>query len=151
MGGSYSTNSSMLDLSPLIRLMTSILNEQSLLEKWPLSDAAKQMVQHKTILNKMLVSADGSKQLTCQLIEMCKENEGMSRKMAKVFIKMLNNNRTTPDVLFSVLKVLKKMLLLDDSLQRQRLEWVFGVSQLGFQKSYGTGKFSYGVELVKNI
>jgi hypothetical protein len=57
---------------------------------------------------------------------MCKDNEKISRKVSKVFIKAINNSKY--DNVRNYLMALKPFLKLSDSLKQQKLEWVLGFS-----------------------
>jgi hypothetical protein len=81
---------------------------------------------------------------------MCINNYEMTRKIAKVFLKSVNQPNIDKVSLY--LKSLKKFLLIDDSLKTQRLEWIFGISQLISKSKFrSNGKYEYGVELVERI
>jgi hypothetical protein len=49
------------------------------------------------------------------------------------------------------LKALKKFLLIKDSLQIKRLEWVFGIAGIKTDSKYRETKYQYGVENVMRI
>jgi len=89
-----------------------------------------------------------SSDLTSMITNMCTGNEKMSRKLAKVFIKAINQNNVEKIVVY--LKALKKYLIIDDDFKKHRLEWVFGVGQIVWKKNYGGG-FQYGVERIERI
>jgi hypothetical protein len=55
---------------------------------------------------------------------MCKDNEKLSRKVSKVFIKAFNGSNS--ENLKNYLKALKPFLRINDDLKFLRLEWVFG-------------------------
>jgi hypothetical protein len=57
---------------------------------------------------------------------MCQDNEKMSQKVSKVFIKAINNSNF--DNVKSYLTALKPFLKMNDSLKLKKLEWVFGFS-----------------------
>ena len=55
---------------------------------------------------------------------MCKDNQKFSKKVSKIFIKVIN--ASSYDNVKNYLKALKPFLKLSDSLKTTRLEWVFG-------------------------
>ena len=64
---------------------------------------------------------------------MCKGDLKLSRKVSKVFIKAFNTSNS--DNLKSYLKALKPFLRTDDDLKVQKLEWVFGFTQIVQKKA----------------
>jgi len=58
----------------------------------------------------------------------------MTRKLSKIFIKAFNQNVAEKFAVY--LKALKKFLLIQDSLQTHRLEWIFGVPQIKTTNAY---------------
>ena len=98
----------------------------------------------------MLGSSQGSSKPFGQcLANMCKDNLKLSLKVSKVFIKAINNSNY--DNVKAYLTALKPFLRLDDSLKLQKLEWVFGVSQVIHRKTYREEKYKYGLEFVDRI
>lgn len=73
----------------------------------------------------------------------------MSRKVAKVFLKSISS--ATYENVKSYLTALKPFMRLEDSLRQQRLEWVFGISQINSRKKYQQVNLQYGLELVDRI
>ena len=127
-----------------------MLGAKDLVEKYPLSDLTIQMMQNKEILSKILEANSANKDFDVQLTSMCINNFEMTRKIAKVFLKSVNQPNIDRVSLY--LKSLKKFLLIDDSLKTQRLEWIFGVSQLISKSKFRqNNKYEYGVELVERI
>jgi hypothetical protein len=55
---------------------------------------------------------------------MCRDNFSLSKKVAKTFIKSINNSNY--DNVKNYLTALKPFLKLEDSLKKVKLEWVFG-------------------------
>lgn len=49
------------------------------------------------------------------------------------------------------LKGLKKFLLINDDIKAQKLEWIFGVSQVVTNKPYRQNHYDYGLEVAKMI
>jgi hypothetical protein len=80
---------------------------------------------------------------------MCKDNFKLSKKVAKVFIKSINNSNY--DTIKNYLNALKPFLRLNDSLKEQKLEWIFGFSQVLAKKGYREERFKYGIEALSNI
>lgn len=122
MGGSFTQP----NFTPLIKLLTRILTDPALLERHPLNDNEKAMFLHSDMLKVMLGSAVGGKHFGICLANMCKDHLKMSRKVAKVFLKAINN--ANYENVKSYLTALKPFVRLDDSLRPQRLEWIFGIS-----------------------
>jgi hypothetical protein len=59
---------------------------------------------------------------------MCKDNVKLTRKVTKVFLRSIE---TAPqDTMKGYLKALKPFLRAEDSLKRQKLEWVFGIPEV---------------------
>lgn len=56
---------------------------------------------------------------------MCKDNLKLSKKVSKVFIKVINNSNF--DNVKNYLKALKPFVKLNDSLKIMKLEWIFGI------------------------
>ena len=80
---------------------------------------------------------------------MCKGNYKLSRKVSKVFIKAFNTSHS--ENLKSYLKALKPFLRSDDEFKQQKLEWVFGFTQIVHKKTYREDKYKYGLEFVDRI
>jgi hypothetical protein len=90
------------------------------------------------------------KDFGAQVSGMCFENPTMTRKMAKIFVKAINQPGVEKQSLY--LKALKKFILINDSLKQQRLEWVFGVAQLVHNKQGGAAyTYSFGIETVDRL
>jgi len=83
----------------------------------------------------------------------CRENEKMTRKMAKNILKKFSEHVThMPDKLTHYLRALKKFLLIDDSLKEQRMEWIFGVPQIYTKKDYvNQGVYKMQMENIDKI
>lgn len=73
------------------------------------------MMQNKDILSKILEANSANKDFDVQLTGMCIENYEMTRKIAKVFLKSVNQPNVDKVSLY--LKSLKKFLLINDSLK----------------------------------
>ena len=61
-----------------------------MLEKNPLSENAQKIVAHKDILKIMTQPTDSKSDFTGVLATMCKKNLKLSKKMAKVHLKGIN-------------------------------------------------------------
>jgi len=80
---------------------------------------------------------------------MCKDNEKLSKKVSKVFIKAINNSNF--DNVKNYLMALKPFIKYNDSLKQKKLEWVFGFNQIISRKGYREEKYKYGLEFVDKI
>ena len=80
---------------------------------------------------------------------MCKDNEKLSKKVSKVFIKVINGSKF--DNVRNYLVALKPFLKMNDSLKQQKLEWVLGLSEIVSRKGYREEKYKYGLELIDKI
>ena len=83
------------------------------------------------------------------LTEMAKDNEKISKKMAKAYLKGVN--KTGLESLSSSLKKIRKFLAINDSLKKERMEWIFGVPQINSKPYFRTRTQQYGLELVDLI
>ena len=145
MGGSFSQP----NFTPLIKMLTKILTNQALLDKYPLTDLEKKMFLDAELLKILLSNQSGGKQFGQCLANMCHENTKLSQKVSKVFIKAVNG--ANYDNIKNYLTALKPFLKLNDSLKPQRLEWVFGVSQIVQRKQYQQERYKYGLEFVDRL
>ena len=80
---------------------------------------------------------------------MCKDNFKLTKKVSKVFIKAINDSNY--DNVKNYLMALKPFIKLNDSLKPQKLEWMFGISQIIARKGYREEKYKYGLEHVDKI
>lgn len=80
---------------------------------------------------------------------MCKDNEKLSRKVSKVFLKSINHSNY--ESVKNYLKALKPFLLSNDSLKEKKLEWIFGFSQILAKKGFRESRYKYGLELINDI
>lgn len=101
------------------------------------------MMTHKEILSKIIEAQSKSKSLNQSLAQMCAGNFTMSKKIAKIIFKSVNQN--SADKAIESLKLIKAFLLVDDEFKRHRCEWLLGVPQLISRNKM------YGVELVNLI
>ena len=121
MGGSFSTP----NFSAIIKLMTKMLQNQEMIAKYPLTEIEQQMFIQNDLLKIMLGSCQGSKEFGQCLANMCKDNLKLSKRVSKVFIKVINNSNF--DNVKNYLKALKPFVKMNDSLKLLKLEWIFGV------------------------
>ena len=145
MGGSFSSP----NFTPLIRILTQIMSTEALLQKYPLNEVEKKMLLHVDLLKGMLSSPQTGKKYGACLANMCRDNVKLSQKVSKVFIKSINNANF--DNVKFYLSALKPFLKLEDSLKEQKLEWIFGFSQIVSRKGYREERYKYGLELVDRI
>ena len=145
MGGSYST----VNFSPVIQIVTRMIQHEEFLAKYPLSDTEKKMFLHQDFLKIMLGSCASAKQFGLCLGNMCKDNLQLTRKVSKVFIKAINGSNS--DNLKAYLKALKPFLRVDDQFKEVKLEWIFGFCQINQRKTYREDKYKYGLELIDRI
>ena len=129
MGGSFTQP----NFTPLIKLVTKIFTSEEILARYPFSEIEQKMFLNSDVL-KILISQSGGKQFGRCLAQMCHENLKLSQKVSKVFIKAINSSNY--ETIKSYLVALKPFLKLNDTLKPQRLEWVFGVSQIVNRKQY---------------
>jgi hypothetical protein len=111
MGGSFSNP----NFASLIKLLTRMINDEVLLQKYPLNELEKKMFLQHDLLKIMLGSSSGCKQFGQCLANMCKDNFKLSKKVSKTFIKSINNSNY--DNVKNYLTALKPFLKLEDSLK----------------------------------
>lgn len=73
------------------------------------------MLQNKEVLGYVIEANSTEKNFADLLTKMCHENYDMTRKIAKVFLKQINQPHV--DKVSAYLKPLKKFLLINDSLK----------------------------------
>ena len=120
-----------------------------MLDKYPLTDLEKKIFLNGELLKVMLSSSSGGKQFGECLANMCRDNLKLSKKVSKVFIKSINQSNY--DNIKSYLTALKPFVKMEDSLKQQRLEWIFGISQIVARKGYQQERHKYGLEFVDRI
>lgn len=101
-------------------------------------------------MNELLASAEDNKHFVENLTEMCKNNEKLSKKIAKVFLKQISSTNVDSKVA-KYFKMLKKFVKINDDLKLHRMQWVFGIGQVVTKAQYRTNKVEYGLELVSSI
>lgn len=80
---------------------------------------------------------------------MCKGNFNLSKKVAKLLIKGINQYQV--DKVTKYLKLLKRFLSIDDDFKTARLEWSLGVPQIVNKKQFRKNNYQYGLELIDKI
>jgi len=70
MGGSYQSP----NFSPLVKLITRMIHNEELINKYPLTDIEKKMFLHEDFLKVMLGAGASAKQFGVCLANMCKGN-----------------------------------------------------------------------------
>jgi len=111
MGGYNSPN-----FTPITKLITRMISNPALLERFPLSETEKKLFLHQDLLKIMMGAAAGAKLFGHCLANMCRSNYKLSRKVSKVFIKAFNTSNS--DNLRSYLKALKPFLRIDDEFKQ---------------------------------
>lgn len=124
------------NFTKIMMLFNTMLGHSELLAKFPLSLQAQSMFTKKSMLVILLEpTSDGKPNKMIDTI--CRDNEKMTRKMAKNILKKFSESVThMPEKLTHYLRALKKFLLIDDQFKRQRMEWIFGVPQICTKKDY---------------
>ena len=144
--GSYYTAP---DFSGVIKLLSLLIAEQEVVEKYPLQERDRELILHPSLLKTALGSATASKPFGVCLARMCKDDEELSRKVAKVFLTSIE--QAAHDVVSAYLKALRPFLCTNDALKEKKLEWIFGVPALLQGRCYGEQRPKYGLELVDKI
>ena len=134
------------NFSPIMGVITTMMTDKEMIAKYPLSENAQKILESKEILS-MLMNPEND--FTGMLAGMCKDNYKLSKKMAKVHIK--NINKQNQDVLENSLKSLKSFMLIKDSLQETRLNWVFGIPLITNVKFQYEDTTQYGIQRVNQI
>ena len=111
------------NFGPAIKLITVMMADKAMAEKYPFSEQAQKIIQHKDILAKMMEPETGDAYADI-LTSMCKDNLSLSKRMAKVYLKGINKSYNG---LETSLDSLSKFLKVDDSLKQLKLEWILGV------------------------
>ena len=103
-----------------------MIGSKSLIAKYPLTPEVAAMLTNKIILGKILEDNAVNQDFGEMLSGMCLDNPLTTRKIAKIFIKGINQNSVEKIQVY--LPALQKFLLIKDSLQQQRLEYILGVA-----------------------
>lgn len=104
------------NFTPLIKLLTKVLTDSDIINKYPLNEVEKKMFLHADLLKVMLSSSVAVKQFGQCLANMCRDNAKISMKVSKVFVKAISNSNF--DNVKSYLSALKPFVRLDDSLRQ---------------------------------
>lgn len=104
---------------------------------------------HKDIIEQVINEHRQSKGFGAQLASMCKDNLQMTKKLAKIFFRSIN--QSSQERVTDSLKTVKKFLLIDDSLKTMRLEWLLGIPQIISKNPYRSTSHQYGIELIDRI
>lgn len=136
------------NFTPIVKLITIMMSERALLEVYPMSDVTRQMIASKEMLGKMM-DGQGSSDSSKEVIQLCLNNLSMSKKVAKLIIKGINQYQV--EKVTKYLRLLKKFLRLDDEHKLARVEWTLGVPQLHHKKQFRMNTYQYGLELVEKI
>lgn len=136
------------NFTSLVKLITIMMADHELIGTYPLSETVKQMIASKEMLSKMMEPSE-SNDSSKEVIQMCLNNIAMSKKVAKLLIKGINQYQI--DKVTKYLRLLKKFLRLDDEHKMARIEWTLGVPQLHYKKQFRMNTYQYGVELVDKI
>jgi hypothetical protein len=145
MGGSYSNP----NFSSVLKIIIRMINDTELLQKYPLTEMEKKLLLQHDLLKVMLAQNTGSKQFGQCLANLCRNNLKYSKKVSKIFIKVINGSAY--DNVKNYLKALKPFLRMDDDLKTIRLEWIFGFPQILNKKEYRDNNFKFGQEIILKI
>ena len=135
----------------LIKLVATMITDEHLLAKYPMTGIEKEMLLHHHLLKLMLGSASAGKQFGQCLAGMCRDNAKLSKRVTKVFLRSIEQAGSDFSAVRSYLKALKPFLRSDDSLKHQKLEWVFGIPEVMSRKMYGESRCKYGLELIDRM
>ena len=104
LGGPYSHP----ELGNVIKLICSLITDDELLTKYPMTTIEKEMILHNDLLKTMLGSASAGKHFGRCLANMCKDNVKLSKKVSKVFLRSIEQAHI--DSVGGYLKALKPFL-----------------------------------------
>ena len=110
MGSSYSPA----NFGPLMKIVSKMMGQSDLINKYPLSALTQDMMTKELILGKIVEDNAANKDFGAQISGMCHGNIKMTKKLSKIFIKSFNQNSS--DKIAIYLKALKKFLLIEDDL-----------------------------------
>ena len=146
MGGNYGNP----NLSKVLKTVIMMINDRALMEKYPLNEKNQAIVAHKDILAKMIDPGDGAgAEFTDLLISMAVDNEKVTKKMAKAYLKGVA--KPGNEQILTALKQIRAFLKIDDSLKAQRLEWIMGLPQVVSKQNFRTKNMQYGQEIVELV
>lgn len=143
MGGGYISP----NLGKILATIIIMISDKPMMTKYPLNELDQAIVSHKDILNKMIDPGDSANVDFSDLLnDMAFDNAKVSKKMAKSYLKGVAKAQN--DVMIKTAKQIIRFLKIDDTLRKERLEWIFGIPQLQSKQKYGPGpkKMQYGVE-----
>jgi len=103
------------DFSGVIKLLALLIADEEVLEKYPLGQTERELILHPALLKTMLGSTTASKPFGICLAKMCKDDEVLSKKVAKVFLTSIE--QAHQDSVRGYLKALRPFLCTDDSLK----------------------------------
>ena len=130
------------NFSSLIKVISTMMQDEKMIELYPLSEISKQIIGSKAML-KMLM--DPENDLDGSLAQMAKGNLKISKKIAKAQLTTIAGYDS--DKLESIWKSIKSFLKIKDEYQQHRLEWIFGIADLS--KSLRPEPGSFGVDNIK--
>mmetsp|Transcript_18286 Transcript_18286/g.31275 ORF Transcript_18286/g.31275 Transcript_18286/m.31275 type:complete len:924 (+) Transcript_18286:1615-4386(+) len=144
-GGPYTSA----NLNNAVKVLIAMLTDEELLQKYPLTDPQREFLMNKELIRVVLGSGVQSKVFGEAIANLCKDQEDLSRKMAKIFLRQLQQANLSQAI--GYLKALKAFIRVDDSMKQLKLEWIFGLPELTSRKMYNETKYKYGVELIDRI
>ena len=129
---------------PLIGLITVMMSDKMMLAKYPISENANKILKSKQVLKNLMDPSNNSQGI---MLEMCKNDFKLSKKIAKQHVKSFDANSV--EELADSLVGMRSFLLIKDNLQLTRMNWIIGVSHLLNAKEMGKPIFEYGLDFVK--
>lgn len=132
MGGNYGNP----NLGSVLKTIILMISDREMVQKYPLDEKNQAVVAHKDILQKMIEPSDPSSDFSDVLFNMAHDNEKVSKKLAKAYLKGVN--KTVVEQLSMALKQIRLFLKIDDSLRMQRFEWIFGLPQILSKNNFRT-------------
>ena len=141
MGSAYDK----VNFSPLLGVISRMMTDTTMIEKYPLSENAIKIVQSDVLL-KMLMEPEND--FDGKLTLMCKDNLKLTKIMTKKLLKILNGYNIE-DIQASS-KALRSFMLIEDEFTAIRTEWILGVPRIERDGKYSeVGK--YGISKVMTI
>lgn len=145
MGGTYAYSQP--NFGTLITVCTTMLSQAELTKKYPPTEACKQMSFNKTIINQLLDDNSNSKAYKQKLESLCKGNFEMSRKVAKILYKKMNDSHNFVEKVIEAVKSIKLFLTIDDDFKVHRCEWLLGIPVLECREPYRGTKYQFAGEM----
>lgn len=122
MGGGYISP----NLGKILATIIIMISDKPMMTKYPLNELDQAIVSHKDILNKMIDPGDSANVDFSDLLnDMAFDNAKVSKKMAKSYLKGVAKAQN--DVMIKTAKQIIRFLKIDDTLRKERLEWIFGI------------------------